>query len=117
MRGLRPSPAGPPARLGDLSAVLALPADLHIALTPDNHGDAEGVLEGLLPPLGVVIHQPLLEIEAPLFKPGPGLIGGGSAAQGVKDDFGHKAPTLIILPPVGGGKETCLADKGPPILN
>jgi hypothetical protein len=77
----RPLLSGPPARAsGYLSAVFALPADLDFACAPDDDGDTEGVLEGFLPPAGVVIDQPLLEVDALLPKATPGLIGGGSAA-------------------------------------
>ncbi len=59
--------------------MLAFPADLHVALAPDDDGDGEGVLERLVPPVGVIVYAALLEVDAPCGKAGPGLLAGRSA--------------------------------------
>src|SRR4030042_761603 len=75
--------------LGDLSPMLALPADLHVALAPDDDGHREGVLRGLLPPLLALVHPPFVEPDAALGEGGAGPVAGGAVAEGVHDDCAH----------------------------
>src|SRR3990170_563200 len=79
--------ARPP--LADLSAMLALPADLHIPLAPNDDGHGEGVLHALFPPLLVIVHPPLLEPDPALAEGGAGPVAGGTVAECVHDDLVH----------------------------
>src|SRR3989304_5519980 len=106
----RPRAAGreadrPP--LADLSAMLAPPADLDAGLAPDDGGDGEGVLEGFFPPLLVLVHSPLLELDAAFSQGRTRLIARRAVPERVHDDGAHwGTPVAILAPAVGFLKGT-----------
>src|SRR3990172_6292105 len=106
----RPREAGreadrPP--LADLSAMLALPADLDVGLAPDDDGDREGVLEGFFPPLLVLVHSALLELDAAFSQGRARRIARRAVPERVHDDGAHwGTPAAILAPAVGFLKGT-----------
>src|SRR3990170_6538684 len=113
----RPREAGgeadrPP--LADLSAMLALPADLDVGLAPDDDGDGEGVLEGFFPPLFVLVHPPLLELDAAFPQGRACPIARRAVPERVHDDGAHwLTPAAILAPAVGFLKGTVAKLAGP----
>src|SRR3989304_5442091 len=93
--------------LADLSAMLALPTDLAVGLAPDDDGDGEGVLEGFFPPLLVLVHSALLELDAAFSQGGARRIARGAVPARVQDDGAHwETPAAILAPAVGFLKGT-----------
>src|SRR3970040_1420814 len=98
--------------LADLSAMLALPADLDVGLVPDDDGDGEGVLEGFFPPLFVLVHPPLLELDAAFSQGGASPIARRAVPERVHDDGAHWGTPAAILAPLSPVRRRTFARAG-----
>ena len=72
----------------NLSAVFAVPPQFDPAVLPDDDGDSHGVIERLFPPVGVLVHAALLEVDSALAESDDGFVADFAVSQGVDGD-GH----------------------------